>query len=266
MKDLYISACAASNIGKRRENNEDNFYLDDKLVNSENEAFAKLQNVSELITAVCDGMGGEEAGEVASQIAVETIRKFKRFILHHNFSDASIEKYVNCANELICDEIRKRRKQIGTTYTLLGIKKNIVTASNVGDSRIYRFSEGILKQISRDHTAAQSMVDAGIITKEESTKIPEKHQLTQHLGIFPYDMIIEPYTVRIPAKAKDKYLLCSDGLTDMLTDAEISDILSKNEPIEGLVDELIQSAVNKGGKDNVTVVLCTINDEEIQNK
>lgn len=262
MSEMFISAYAASNVGKRRQNNEDNYYLDGNYVNSVNDIFAKSINSTELIVSVCDGMGGEEAGEVASQIAVESLNKCYKYLLDNNLSDSAIEKYVNYSNDLICGEIKKCKKRMGTTYTLLGIKDGVVTASNIGDSRIYKYSNGVLEQISHDHTEAQSMVDAGVVSAEESMKIPEKHRLTQHLGIFPYEMIIEPYTVRFPVSAGDRYLLCSDGLTDMLTNSEISAILSKKQSLKTIADELISSALNKGGRDNVTIILCEIISEK----
>ena len=262
MSEMFISAYAASNVGKRRQNNEDNYYFDGNYVNSANDIFAESLNSTELIVSVCDGMGGEEAGEVASQIAVESLNKCYKYLLDNNLSDEAIEKYVNYSNDLICGEIKKYKKRMGTTYTLLGIKDGVVTASNIGDSRIYRYSNGVLEQISHDHTEAQSMVDAGVVSAEESMKIPEKHRLTQHLGIFPYEMIIEPYIVRFPVSAGDRYLLCSDGLTDMLTNSEISAILCKKQSLKTIVDELISSALNKGGRDNVTIVLCEIFSEK----
>ena len=264
MSKMFISAYAASNVGKRRQNNEDNYYLSGNYVNSANDTFAELQGSADVIVSVCDGMGGEAAGEVASQIAVESLSKCNKYLLDNNLSDSAIEKYVNYSNDLICNEIKKWKKRMGTTYTLLGIKDGVVTASNIGDSRIYKYSSGILEQISHDHTEAQSMVDAGIVSAEESMKIPEKHRLTQHLGIFPYEMVIEPYTVRFPVSVGDRYLLCSDGLTDMLTNADISAVLSKKQSLKTTVNELVLSALNKGGRDNVTVVLCEINGEKTE--
>lgn len=261
MSDLYIRAYAASNIGKRRQNNEDNYYLNRQFVNSEKEASAELLTKNSFIASVCDGMGGEEAGEVASQIAVETVDEFSDFMVKNGFSDRSIEAYINRANDLICGEISKRKKRTGTTFALLGIKDHIVTASNIGDSRIYRYSDGTFEQISRDHTAAQLLIDTGAMTYEEAMNTAEKHQLTQHLGIFPYEMVIEPHTVRIRANPKDRYLLCSDGLTDMLTNAKIANILSKEDSLPDTVNRLIESAIENGGKDNVTVLLCEISQQ-----
>ncbi len=265
MKKYCISAFAASNVGKRRFNNEDNYYINYKTVDSSNSTNARIDNVDSFIGAVCDGMGGEAAGEVASQIAVTAIGEFEKSLLSDNCSDSIIEKVINSANDSICNEIKKCKKRLGTTFTLIGINNETVTLSNIGDSRIYRFSDDTLEQISHDHTEAQTMVDAGIVTKEQSMSLKEKHRLTQHLGIFPYEMIIEPYTVRIDSKSDDRYLLCSDGLTDMLTESEIEIILRKNLSLEDTVNCLIELALEKGGRDNVTVLICEITEPKEEN-
>ena len=264
MKQYIISAFAASNVGKRRQNNEDNYFLGGNFVNSALEINAKIENQTQMIVSVCDGMGGEEAGELASQLACETVCEKYTELISNGMSDESISAFVNSANEKICVEISKKKKRIGTTYTLLGVIGDTVTVSNIGDSRVYHYSEKSLKQISRDHTQAQTMVDSGLMSAEQAMKTPEKHKLTQHLGIFPYEMIIEPYTVRGSVQVGDRYLLCSDGLTDMLTDGEIEQVFDKGISIEQTGEELIQTALNKGGKDNVTVLVCEI--ESIQKR
>ncbi len=260
MAVMTVSAYAASNVGKRRQNNEDNFYLNGKCVNSANDIRAEATDLPEAVFSVCDGMGGEEAGEVASQFAVQELNEAYQFLLNNHMSDAAINRYVKRANALVCEEISRRKKRLGTTCTLLGIQNDTVTATNIGDSRIYRYSSGNLQQISHDHTEAQTMVDSGTISAEKAMTIPEKHRLTQHIGIFPEEMLIEPYTVRIPARAGDRYLLCSDGLTDMLTDAEIQSVLQSGQSLQITTERLISQALEKGGRDNVTVVLCEIND------
>lgn len=260
MAIMTVSAYAASNVGKRRQNNEDNFYLNGQCVNSADDIRAEATDLPEAVFSVCDGMGGEEAGEVASQLAVQALNDAYQFLLQNQMSDAAIGRYVKLANARVCEEISRRKKRLGTTCTLLGIQNDTVTATNIGDSRIYRYSSGCLQQISHDHTEAQTMVDSGAISAEKAMTIPEKHRLTQHIGIFPEEMLIEPFTVRIPARAGDRYLLCSDGLTDMLTDAEIRSVLQSGQSLQITAERLISQALEKGGRDNVTVVLCEIND------
>lgn len=258
-----VSAYAASNVGNRRSNNEDNYYLNHQNVNSSNESYAFYEG-SNIVCSVCDGMGGESAGEVASLIVVKTIEEFEEKILA-DADDATINAMITDANTKVCNEIKSRKKRIGTTFTLLSFNKGIATISNIGDSRVYRFTDNCLEQISKDHTEAQSMVESGIVSKEESMKLKQKHVLTQHLGIFPHEMIIEPYTVRHAVNNNERFLLCSDGLTDMLTDAEIAQILSEKKTPKEAVDELIKLALEHGGKDNVTVIVCDIEKEKNDN-
>lgn len=258
MNNFLITAYAASNVGKKRLNNEDNYYIHHSTVDSSNDIHSDIFKGDSFVGSVCDGMGGEAAGEVASRITVNTIEKFEQKMIEDDFSDDVIAQLINNANDDVCEQITKEKKRIGTTFTLIGVKNNSVTVSNVGDSRIYQFSNGLLKQISRDHTEAQTMVDAGIVTKEESMSLKEKHRLTQHIGIFPYEMIIEPYTVRMAAKDNDRYLLCSDGLTDMLTEQEIADVFCEHLSVENTVQKLISLTLKKGGRDNVTVLICEI--------
>lgn len=258
MSNFIVTAYAASNVGNKRQNNEDNFYINKESVNSKNDVHSALFKGNAFVGAVCDGMGGEEAGEVASQLAVETIQQYENKIIASNFSDEVINELIFEANDKICNEINRIKKRMGTTFAFVGINSCDVVVSNVGDSRVYRLSNSKLEQISHDHTEAQSMVDAGMISKEESMKIKQKHRLTQHLGIFPYEMIIEPYIVRIPAKIGDRFLLCSDGLTDMVSENEIESILNSRDSLKNTVDRLISKALENGGKDNVTVMLCEI--------
>lgn len=258
MNDFIVTAYAASNVGKKRQNNEDDYYINQTTVHSQTVVHSDLYKGTDFLGSVCDGMGGEASGEVASQITVETIGQFEYKLKESGFSDETINELVNTANDKVCQKIVQEKKRMGTTFTLLGVQDDVVTIANVGDSRIYQYSNGVLKQVSHDHTEAQTMVDSGLISQEEAMALKEKHRLTQHIGIFPYEMIIEPYIVRTDAKANDRYLLCSDGLTDMLSKAEILSVMEKDLPLEETGGLLIDSALRNGGKDNVTVLLCDI--------
>lgn len=258
MNDFIVTAYAASNVGKRRRNNEDNYYINQATVASQTMAHSDVFRGADFLGSVCDGMGGEASGEVASQITVEAIGQFETKLKASNFSDETINELVSTANDRVCQKIVQEKKRMGTTFTLIGVTGGTVTLSNIGDSRIYKYANGILKQLSHDHTEAQTMVDSGIISKEASMDLKEKHKLTQHIGIFPYEMLIEPYTLRTEAKENDRYLLCSDGLTDMLSEAEILSVMEQKLPLEKTCELLIDGALQKGGKDNVTVLLCDI--------
>lgn len=254
-----LKYAAFTHVGKVRENNEDNFYIDGKWRENTDTLECKTNGEVEgnLTASVCDGMGGEECGEVASLLAVETMNEMIQ--IYPGLFHFHAAEYLNLANERICDYMRLVGRRVGTTFTALEFYNGTMIAQNVGDSRIYMFRDGELRQLSCDHTVAEQMVRTGILTKEEAADHPKKHQLTQHLGIFPEEMMIEPCEVEFSfVLPGEKYLLCSDGLTDMLSDEEISDIMSQNKSVEMIVDDLVSKALDKGGKDNTTVIVIEV--------
>lgn len=258
MSTNQIRAVAVSDVGKRRKNNEDNYYINGKTVCSAMQASASAAPSAQNVFAVFDGMGGEQAGELASQAAADVFCADAEELLQSGFSYPAVNALVQKANHSVCALARQKRARVGTTLALFAFREDNILIANVGDSRVYRLSNGTLTQLSKDHTQAQSLVDSGVLPKEEAEKRPEKHKLTQHLGIFPEEMEIEPYVVTVPAVQGDRFLLCSDGLTDMLQDGEIQQILRENLPIEAACRRLVQTALDRGGKDNTTVVLCEI--------
>ncbi|MGN0555256.1 MAG: PP2C family protein-serine/threonine phosphatase [Candidatus Fimenecus sp.] len=253
-----IRAVAVSDVGKRRTNNEDNYFINGQTVGSAMQTSASAAPSAQNVFAVFDGMGGEQAGELASQAAADVFCADALELLQSGFSYPAVNALVQKANHSICALARQKRARVGTTLALLAFREDNILIANVGDSRVYRLSDGILTQLSKDHTQAQFLVDSGVLPKEEAEKRPEKHKLTQHLGIFPEEMEIEPYVVTVPAVQGERFLLCSDGLTDMLQDSEIQQILRENLPIETVCRRLVQTALDRGGKDNTTVVLCEI--------
>ena len=262
MKDFIVSAYGRSNVGKKRGNNEDNFYLSGVTVDSANDITAKFNDSSKLATAVFDGMGGEAAGEKASQMAAVTFGENLSNIINSDFSEGAITSTIESANKKVCDEIRNMGKRMGCTFVSLGFSNNTIHIANVGDSRAYLLRDGKLYCISKDHTVSQTMVDSGVISYEESQKIKEKHMLTQHLGIFPDEMMLEPYFKTFAAKENDIVLLCSDGLTDMLSDSEIKSVLEQNLTPEETTNILVEKALENGGKDNVTVIVAKISEDK----
>ncbi len=260
MKDFIISAYGRSNVGKKRGNNEDNFYLSGVTVDSANDITAKLNDSSKLATAVFDGMGGEAAGEKASQIAADTFGEKLSDIINSDFSEIVITSTIESTNQKVCDEIRKMGKRMGCTFVSFGFSNNTIHIANVGDSRAYLLRDGKLYCISKDHTVSQTLVDSGVISYEESQKIKEKHMLTQHIGIFPDEMVLEPYFNTFAAKENDVVLLCSDGLTDMLSDSEIQSVLQQQANPEEATNMLVEKALENGGKDNVTVIVAKVSE------
>ena len=260
---VKLSGFAATHVGEIRRNNEDNYYVNGQYKKEMDALTDDCQDESacdRYLCAVCDGMGGEAFGETAAYIAVKTLDKY----LNSDFREKSGE-YIEEANKLICDEIEKNDGvRIGTTLALLYIQNETAVTYNVGDSRIYLYRKNKLGQLSEDHNQTHRLAKLGLLNPSEARNHKDKHKLTQHLGIFRDELIIEPYiSQEISIKQGDVFLLCSDGLTDMLTDVEIAEFLKQEKNIKKSGEALIQAALQHGGKDNVTVAL--VKAEEIKN-
>lgn len=249
-----LQYAAYSHIGAIRENNEDNLYMNGQYKENVNQSIIgfNTENSGNGIFAVFDGMGGESSGELAAH---EAARILDGFGVEQLISEPMI--YINKANLSICNNmVKDGRERAGTTAALLLIKNGIANILNIGDSRIYRLKNSRLEQLSVDHTRLQRMLDAGVVFEETAEVKRFKHVLTQHLGVHPDEYIIEPYICEnISVHDGDIFLLCSDGLTDMLSDNDIESVLLQNESAEILVGKLIAQALKAGGKDNITVIV-----------
>ena len=258
---IRMTSAAVTDVGRIRHNNEDNFYLcgifKEHTEDNEKTAGDNSQRGSYLY-AVCDGMGGEQFGEEASLIAVKTLREY-----NDNFS-SDLEGYISAANDKICAEITKNGGvRMGTTLAILWTEDSRAMVCNVGDSRVYMLRGGELTQLSKDHTQIQRLINQGLLNPEDADNHPDRHRLTQHLGIFPSEMIIEPYCdSSITVQAGDAFLICSDGLTDMLDDAHICELLQKDGSPAETAQSLVAAALEKGGRDNITALVALADEVE----
>lgn len=240
-----VSYACISNIGKLRSINQDNFICDGIFADAgcadKSSPLAGSASVKNpVIFGIFDGMGGEQCGEIASYIAAKEAGEFSFM----QDSVCALNEFCLKANRSICDYAQENLvSSMGTTAAMVLFSKKIITICNIGDSRIFRFSKGELNQISKDHVV---MAQFGI-----------KPPLSQNLGIPESVMIIEPYLSQGRYRNGDKYLICSDGLTDMLSENEISDIISKGNVLES-AESLVDMSLSKGGKDNITVILLEI--------
>ena len=222
---------ALSDLGLHREGNEDSGLISERLV------------------AVADGMGGHAGGEIASTIAITALvsaRGDEDFLL-------SITKNID-STILAKSTEQPDLLGMGTTLTALHIAGEVVELLHVGDSRCYAFSGGKLTQLSHDHTVIQELVDQGRISLEEAINHPQRSLLTQALT---GSSEIEPVLQIYPIKLGDQFLLCSDGLTTVLSDFEIAKI-AKSYSGEELVENLIVETHAKGAPDNVTVIWAEV--------
>lgn len=257
---MKIESAGGTHVGKIRYKNEDNFYINKFYKKDIGEQVCSIANERELpyyTFAVCDGMGGENFGEIASLKALEVLKQYDNGNLCNE-----ITSYIDDANKVICQEmIEKEGKRIGSTVSLLTINQNRATICNLGDSRIYRYKEGILQQLSSDHTRAQQLVDAGVIDHIQARNHKMKHTLTQHLGVFPHEFQLDPYIKSdIPLQHGDIFLLCSDGVTDMLTDQEIEDIIAicAAQSAKYITNTILEKTLELGAKDNVTLIIIKV--------
>lgn len=260
--NLKLTAAAMTHVGLVRRNNEDNFYLNGTIREDiqKTQAQAALEAPAKVfLAAVADGMGGEALGEVASLIAVKTLS-----CARWGQVEAQAEKQLQQANEKVCEEIRKNQgRRIGSTLVCLYIDEQKAKVCNLGDSRAYLLRGDELTCLTTDHTRAMQMVEMGILTQDEAKTHPARNELTRHLGIFEEEMIIEPeFTGEIELKENDVFLLCSDGLTDMLPEDEILHYLQQAASPKAKADVLIQAALAAGGKDNVTALVVQVQQDD----
>lgn len=263
---MHLNISVSTNIGKRRTNNEDNFYADGRKLYdgvSDDLSSSFETDISEgRIFAVCDGMGGESCGEVASASAITILGEYRDII--NDAADLREQRervnfYASAANDRICDDvISSGGIRGGTTIALACTRENIISMYYLGDSRIYMYRNGILTRLTRDHTVAYQMVDKNIYTEEEADRSPDKHKLTMFLGSDEDKTgeICAAFAGSYTLTVNDKFLLCTDGLTDMCSSSEIKQILDENG--KDTAQMLVSSALDKGGKDNVTCIVISV--------
>lgn len=205
--------------------------------------------------AVADGMGGAQAGEVASQLAADAVREHRPNLP----PEERLAAIAREANRRIYSLAARdeRRRGMGTTLTAALVNGDEVAIGHVGDSRAYRWRDGRLEQLTRDHSLVAELQRSGQLTPEAAEQHPQRSVITRALGP-EADVEVDTYTV--PARAGDVFLLCSDGLTTMLSDDEIAAILERARDLEDAAQTLVRAANQSGGRDNITVILFRLED------
>ena len=200
---------------------------------------------------VADGMGGAKAGEVASAIAAET---FEGAPEAGEVPEAQLTRLVRQANRRIYDlaVTDDSRRGMGTTLTAAKVQDGEVSVAHVGDSRAYRMRDGELEQITSDHSLVAELERTGQITPEAAEHHPQRSIITRALGPEP-DVEVDTYT--LGGREGDLFMICSDGLTSMISDDEVGAILRTSETLDGAAEALVRAANQSGGKDNITVIL-----------
>jgi serine/threonine protein phosphatase PrpC len=240
---LFLEPFGATDAGKVRANNEDALLVGD--------------GRDETLFAVADGIGGFEAGEVASRIAIDALKELE--------PEASFEAAIREANRRILAVGRGDERLSGMGTTIVAVRfggtreEPVAQVAHVGDSRAYLLRGGEMKPLTEDHSLVAELVRSGDLTRDQAAEHPQKNLITRALGA---DEEVEVDTMVLPVEADDRILLCSDGLSDMVPEARIGEILadSSGDP-ETPARNLVSAALDAGGSDNVTVVVVDVKQE-----
>ncbi len=253
-KRLKVLSAGLTDVGRKRNHNEDSFLVDEDLQ----------------LFVVADGMGGHAGGGTASRIAVETIDREMRGAREHpenpfksdvELQDSPLPEFLRTAVEKACLEIFKaaqddpRLQGMGTTVIALCVRGEHALFAHVGDSRAYLIRGDLIQQISEDHSLVNEQIKAGMITPEEAKHSRYKNIITRSVG---FEEEVQVDVMGLLAKDGDGYVLCSDGLANLVEDTEIRKVLLETPEIKDVPKKLIELANERGGDDNITVIVVRI--------
>lgn len=259
LKRNSVFVSIATNAGRVRAANEDNFYGDELGIRVPQELCGHriLSSRSGFVFAVCDGMGGEQFGDTASEIAVQTLAGYAEKIKSTPIERLCevINEYASEANDRICAMTLERNANLsGSTFAMVCIRDGLAYPFSIGDSRIYFRIGDTLKQISEDQTLAVKKLKANIYTEDEARLSPDSHKLTTFLGVDSRKIGLKALAYDPLDLSMGDILICSDGLTDMCSDEQILSVLtSKNDSF--VSQHLVEAALQNGGIDNITCIL-----------
>lgn len=251
--DIFFSV--RSHQGRIRATNEDNLFADGMMLlpRFRDKAFSfDAITQAPVLLAVCDGMGGEDSGEVASETAVKKLAEMETVI--KNTSPEKLSETVQAYIDNVDLNLKICGKRMGTTLALAVITENRLSCFNVGDTRIYCMKAGKLMQMTHDHTFGAEMARKNRINIDQARNCKNGKKLTRCIGIGDHNSA-EELTVN---REKCRLMICSDGLTDMVSASEIEKILAGTTHTSDAAEQCMQSALKHGGKDNITVIVADI--------
>jgi serine/threonine protein phosphatase PrpC len=257
---VKVIASGISDLGLQRAENEDTFSIDESLG----------------LYIVADGMGGHLAGEVASQVAVEMIKKAFRRWTEGKVSEDEIfgvpDSSLSMQGNYLLSSIRLANRVVyemaveyeqyhgmGTTIVALLVTPKLLAVANVGDSRIYMLRDRRIERMSKDHTIVAEQIEMGALTEAEASASPLKHILTKNLGSTDY---VDPEVFELEPSYNDRFILCTDGLTDLVKEEEILEVSQESDNPENLCRRLVDMALQRGAPDNTTVLAIFLKDVE----
>lgn len=227
--------------------------------NNQDSCFAGNPDASSCFAVVCDGMGGANAGEIASDIAVKTVSERVMDGWRKGITAESVENLftssISAANICVFDEAQadEAKAGMGTTVVAAAVVGGECVIAHAGDSRAYLINSSI-KRLTKDHSYVQTLVDSGVLTDEQAEHHPKKNYITRALGVGEH---IDIDFLTFGVREGDKILLCSDGLTNFVSEKDIMETVASNDPDEAS-DILIRLANDNGGGDNISVAIISI--------
>lgn len=255
---MKLVCAGMTDVGSSRDHNEDDFYLSDG---------------EEALCIVADGMGGHRSGEVASAMAIKAIVEFYREtmgdtsgeeIVEDDGTERPVDEYrliraVQLANKAVFQAASDSDlyRGMGTTIVSGFFTEKGVYLANIGDSRAYRLRDGKLEQVTEDHSLANEYVRMGILQQEDVEHFPYKNVITRACGLTDE---VEVDVVFCEVEVGDLFVLCTDGLTDMIPDRQLIELLKETDDLDELCVELVNTANENGGADNITLVLARVED------
>ena len=256
----YVSVAAVTHVGRVREKNEDAFVVADltggALLAERSHARFDVGERGVLL-AVSDGMGGAEAGEVASAIVVDTITREINDQPMETPRDTALQLAVQAAHEEVRKQGKRAQVKMGATLTALFLRAGRAYIAEVGDSRAYLIRAGQIAQVTHDQSMVQLLVDSGVMSSEDASNSPMRNVILQAMG---HQRELKVAIGKLDLRDRDCLVLCSDGLTGDVSDEEIMKIVLGERP-EVAAQKLVDLANERGGKDNITVIVAGVGGE-----
>lgn len=255
---FYVSVAGATDVGREREKNEDALVVADlsgaTLLGPVQHARFDVGERGVLL-AVSDGMGGAQAGEVASALVVETLTRAMKDASPDTPRDALMNEAIQRAHLAVWDTAKRESKKMGATLTAVFVHAGQAFIAEVGDSRAYLIRKGELCQLTHDQSMVQMLVDSGVIEADQAEHSPIRNIILQAMGNQPN---VKVALAKLELRDRDCLVLCSDGLTTHVHDDEIRDVVLSSGRPEIAAKELVDLANERGGKDNITVVVAGV--------
>jgi serine/threonine protein phosphatase PrpC len=256
-QDVRLTVYGRSDVGRVRERNEDAFVIADLMashpIHAMQSAIVLEVGARGILLAVSDGMGGEQAGDVASALTLHVLRR-GMMTVNARSAEAALQSSVERANQRVFAAASEpSRKGMGATITAVLLYGNRAYVAEVGDSRAYLLRGNKLLQVTHDQSYAQCLLDEGTLTREQAETFPYKNVILQAIGNTPSVVVAMS---RFTLRQKDRILLCSDGLSGKVNDAELQSIIAGGTMLDWACSALVDKANSRGGDDNITVVLA----------